>query len=316
MQKTVLAIIPHSIAGRLIVNSFADGFIQNGHIVDFFDELKQNDFTLNKKYDYIIGYDFSPIKIKTDNNLNIPCISYFADVIESKASGVGEKFDEYLPLLNKDDNYIFYWDKVLTEQANFKNLFYMPMFVNTDIYKPTNAKKEYDIMFAGRLDTENRLETAIDLMKMYPDLNFAWFAIEKHYKDALSRTDEKELLEKSYKGFIDNEPDMAREINKARIVYTINSQGISSLNHRTIQSLACKTLVITDFREEINMFKGNLPFYIDLQDLAEKIKYYLNNEKAYEYTANKCHEFVSQNLSAKVCVEKMLESINKINYCN
>ncbi len=312
MSDLILVIIPHSIAGRLIVKSLADGFEQNGFSVDFYDEMTQNNFSefiKDKDYKYITGYDFSPLKLKVDNKLKMPCICYFADVIESKAAGVGEDFDKYIPFLNEKDVYTFYWDKELAKQADYKNLFYMPMFVNTEVYKPMDIEKEYDIMFAGRLDTDYRLEMTIDLMKMFSNLNFAWFAIEKHYIDALSRTDEKELLKKAYKGFIDNEPDMAKEINKSKIIYTINSQGLTSLNHRTIQTVACKTLVISDFREEINMYKGDLPFYIDIQDLAEKIKYYSENKKAYEYTTDKCYQFAINNLSAKICVEKMLDRI-------
>ena len=186
---------------------------------------------------------------------------------------------------------------------------YFPHFVNTEIYKPQSIKKEYDIMFAGRLDTDYRLNFFIELMQHFPNLNFAWFAIEKHYNDAISRTEEKDLINKAYKGFIDNETDMANELNKAKIVFNMNSQGISSLNYRTIQTIACKTLMISDFREEINLFKGDLPFYINLNDLIEKINYYLQNEKAYEYTTNKCFEIASKHLNSKTCVKQMLDII-------
>ena len=189
-------------------------------------------------------------------------------------------------------------------------MFYMPHFVNTDIYKPLNLKKEYDVMFAGRLDTDYRLNFFVELIQSFPNFNFVWFAIEKHYQDALLRTDEKELIKKSYKGFIDNEKDMAIELNKAKIVFNMNSQGISSLNYRTIQTIACKTLLISDFREEINMFRGDLPFYINIEDLKEKIKYYLDNDKAYEYTTTKCFDFTSKHLNSKICVENMLKLIN------
>ena len=58
----ILGILPHSIGGRLTISSIFDGFVQNGHEVEIFDELKQNDFLqfIDKKiYDYIVGYDFS-----------------------------------------------------------------------------------------------------------------------------------------------------------------------------------------------------------------------------------------------------------------
>jgi spore maturation protein CgeB len=90
----------------------------------------------------------------------------------------------------------------------------------------------------------------------------------------------------------------------------MNSQGISSLNYRTIQTMACKTLMITDFREEINMFQGNLPFYINFLDLIDKINYYMQNDKAYEYTINKCYEIVSKHLNSSVCVKQIIDVVN------
>lgn len=308
----ILGILPHSIGGRLTISSLFDGLIQNGCTVEIFDELKQEnflEFIKNKNYDFIVGYDFSGLKLKVDNNLDIPSINYFSDEIESFASGVQNDWGKYLPYLSKKDNYTFYWDKVLSKKYDIKNLYYMPHFVNTEIYAPQEIKKEYDIMFAGRLDTDYRLNFFIELMQNFPNLNFAWYAIEKHYQDALNRTDEKYLLQQAYKGFIDNETDMATALNKAKIVFNMNSQGISSLNYRTIQTMACKTLMITDFREEINLFRGNLPFYINFEDLIEKINYYLQNKKAYEYTVNKCYEITSEHLNSKVCTKQILDIV-------
>ncbi|MBQ3311540.1 glycosyltransferase [bacterium] len=308
----ILGILPHSIGGRLTISSVFDGFIQNGHFVQIYDELKQDnflEFINGKNYDYIVGYDFSPVKLKVDNNLHIPLISYFSDVIEGKASGVNDDWQKYLPYLECNDNYTFYWDRELCKKINNKNIFYLPHFVNTEIYKPLNLKKEFDIMFAGRLDTDYRLNFFIELMQNFPNLSFGWFAIQRHFEDALSRTDEKELLKHAYMGFIDNEKSMAQAINKAKIVINMNSQGISSLNYRTIQTVACKTLLISDFREELDLFSGNLPFYVNSADLVEKINYYLNNQKAYCYVADKCYEVVSQRLNSKICVNLMLQKL-------
>ena len=73
----ILGILPHSIGGRLTISSIFDGFVQNGHSVEIFDELKSDNFMefINGKiYDYIVGYDFSPIKLKVDNNLSFKFI--------------------------------------------------------------------------------------------------------------------------------------------------------------------------------------------------------------------------------------------------
>ena len=68
----VLAILPISIGGRLTTNSIIDGMRQNDCQVKVFDELFDKDLSivLADKYDYILGYDYSALKIKIDNNFS------------------------------------------------------------------------------------------------------------------------------------------------------------------------------------------------------------------------------------------------------
>lgn len=307
MNLKILGILPHSIGGRLTISSIFDGFIQNGHAVEIVDILK-NDIFKNDVYDYVVGYGFSAIKYNIENKLNLKTINYFSDVIETPAAGSG--YDLYKNELYKPQNYSFYWDRALCEKADYVNLFYMPHFVNTDLYKNLGLEKEFDINFAGRLDTDFRLNSFLKLLKALPNSKFAWYAIEKHYQDAISRVeeDDKILLKKCYQGFIDNEKDMATALNKAKIVVNFNSQGETSLNYRTIQALACETLVLSDERGELDLFDNVIPTYTTIENLIETIKFYLprDNSSILKY----CRENIVKNHSSKICVEKMIKLIN------
>lgn len=306
-NKKILAILPISIGGRLTTSSIIDGFKQNGCEVKVFDELfdkNLNDY-LNDSYDFISGYDFSGLKIKIDNNLPWRSLNYFSDDIRSKASG--PEWEKYLPYLENDDNYTFYWDKVLTEYENFKNINYLPHFVNFDIYKDMDVKPEFDVMFAGRLDTDYRLSFFEELITKLPDLKIAWYAIDRHYEDAKKRSKYPELITLCYQGFIDNEEDMAKAINNAKIVFNINSQGISSLNYRTFQTVACKRLMLSDFREELALFDGHLPFYEDFSDLIFKIESYLEDKDAYKRVVNECYNIAKISHNSKDCTRYMLK---------
>ena len=306
-NKKILAILPISIGGRLTTSSIIDGFRQNGCEVKVFDELfdkNLNDY-LNDSYDFISGYDFSGLKIKIDNNLPWRSLNYFSDDIRSKASG--PEWEKYLPYLENDDNYTFYWDKVLTEYENFKNINYLPHFVNFDIYKDMDVEPEFDVMFAGRLDTDYRLSFFEELITKLPDLKIAWYAIDKHYEDAKKRSKYPELITLCYQGFIDNEEDMAKAINNAKIVFNINSQGISSLNYRTFQTVACKRLMLSDFREELALFDGHLPFYEDFSDLIFKIESYLEDKDAYKRVVDECYNIAKISHNSKDCTRYMLK---------
>ncbi|MBR3604725.1 MAG: glycosyltransferase family 1 protein [Candidatus Gastranaerophilales bacterium] len=308
-MKKILGIMPHSIGGRLTTSSLLDGFSLNNYEVVVFDELKNDDFSkhLIDKYDYIVGYDFSPIKLKIDYNLKIPCVSYFSDVIQEKTSGVG--YLEYQKYLKNEDIFVFYWDRTLAKKEGY---FYQPHFVNTSVYK-NYLKPEYDVLFAGRLDTDLRLNLYLELNKLLPDLKFKYCGIKRHFEDALLRcnNEDKKILKSTYFGFIDNEKDMARVINEAKIIYNINAQGVSSLNYRTIQTLACERLLISDSREELDLFKGLIPTYSNPQDLAQKIKYYLENIHEYQRITKKSREIIELNHDSFKCVKDMLDKINQ-----
>ena len=309
-KNKILAILPISIGGRLTTNSIIDGFRQNGYEVKVFDELfdkNLNDY-LNDDYDFITGYDFSGLKIKIDNNLPWRSLNYFSDDIRSKASG--PEWEKYLPYLENDDNYTFYWDKVLTEYENFKNINYLPHFVNFEIYKDMEIEPEFDVMFAGRLDTDYRLSFFEELITKLPDLKIAWYAIDKHYEDAKKRAKYPELITLCYQGFIDNEKDMAKAINNAKIVFNMNSQGISSLNYRTFQTVACKRLMLSDYREELALFDGHMPFYEDFSDLVFKIESYLEDKEAYQKVVEKCYDVAKMSHNSKDCTRYMLKVAN------
>ena len=310
MDEKYLIILPISIGGRLTTSSIIDGYKQNNCDVFVYDELFNNnlkEILAKNKFKQIIGYDFSPLKIKVDNNLNIPCICYFSDDIRSKTSG--PEWEKYLPYLNDDDNYTFYWDKVLTSYENFKNIHYLPHFVNFDIYKDNGTKPEFDLMFAGRLDTDFRLSFFEELVTKLPDLKIAWHAIGKHYDDAKKRAKYPEIIDLCYQGFIDNEEDMAKAINNTKIVFNMNAQGISSLNYRTFQTVACKRLLISDYREELALFDGYMPFYEDFSDLIFKIESYLEDEEAYNKVVENCYNIAKQSHNSKDCVRYMLKTV-------
>ena len=308
-KKKILAVLPESIGGRLTMSSIIDGFKQNDCNVIVFDELFDKNLkqVLRRKFDYICGYDYSGLKIKADYNLKVPSINYFSDDLRSKTSG--PEWEKYLPCLEEEDNYTFYWDKVLTSYESFKNITYLPHFVNFEVYRDLGTEPEYDVMFAGRLDTDYRLSFFEELVNKLPSLNIAWFAIDRHYQDARNRAIYPELIDLCYRGFIDNEEDMAKAINNSKIVFNMHSQGISSLNYRTFQTVACKRLIISDYREELALFEGHLPFYEDFSDLIFKIESYLEDKKAYKKVTDECWKIAKRCHNSKDCTRYMLKVV-------
>ena len=316
----ILAIMPESIGGRLTSSSLFDGFRLLGHDVEVFDALFEpvdavKSLVEEKDFDFVASYDYTAIIYKTKLGLKIPSINYFSDVIDDEHSG--KYWREYYDFLNEDENYVFYWDRELCEKKKneIKNLFYMPHFVNTMVYRNLGLRTEYELMFAGRLDSDFRLRTVVTLMKKFKHLRFGWFAHQKHFEQALLRLDsdeEKELLKKNYRGFVDTEEKMSKVINKSKIVFNYNAQGAGSLNYRTYQVMACEKLLLSDYRkegEELFSPGENFVMFSSFDDLCLKIDYFLNNEEEYKRIVHAGREVVEKNHSSKVCAAKMFDCI-------
>ena len=303
-RNKLLGVFPESIGGRLTISSIFDGLEENGFEIVVYDLLEDETPDLKENYSAIVSYDYTAIKIKEKYNLKIPTLNYFSDLLRSRTAG--ENWEVYEKYLDDDKNYVFYWDRELSEYEKIKNLYYLPHFVNHNIYKNI-SKPVVDIMFAGRLDTDYRLNFIEKLVSDLPEYGFEWYAIERHYKDALNRAKNKDIIEKIYKGFIDNEEDMALAINRAKIVINMNSQGKSSLNYRTVQTAACERLMLSDYRDELDIFDGKMPYYSDIEDLERQIKIYLENPKTYEMVTKACKEIALKKLNSKDGAKFMLE---------
>ena len=73
--------------------------------------------------------------------------------------------------------------------------------------------------------------------------------------------------------------------------------------------MACERLIISDFREELDLFDNIIPIYNDVDDLAQKIDFYIKNQEEYTRIVKKSREFIKLNHDSKICVKKILEII-------
>ena len=67
--------------------------------------------------------------------------------------------------------------------------------------------------------------------------------------------------------------------------------------------------MISDFREELNLFDGMMPFYEDFSDLIFKIESYLEDKDAYNRVVEGCYEIAKQSHNSKCCTRYMLNTV-------
>lgn len=321
-MKKILAILPESIGGRLTMTSLFKGFENCGFEITLVDKLnpesKNQVKSLNiDEFEFLISYDFVGIEFKTDLGLNIKTVNYFSDVIESDCSG--KYWSKYYDKLKDKDNFVFYWDKDLTQKANnaeIANITYLPHCVDVETYKNLDLDNDYDVMFAGRLTYGTRVDRFLNLVKSLPEVKFALYCFEKHLDAVCEKLTDNDanLLKSIYKGFIDTEEKMSIAINKSKIVLNFTSQGQSSLNYRLFQVLACEKILLTDYRSELeSLFTPgkDVLFYNDDKDLIKRIEDCLANPQKYADITKAGRNTVVEKYSSTVAAKKILEVLNK-----
>lgn len=202
---------------------------------------------------------------------------------------------------------------------------------NIDYQNPFYFKSKYDLMFAptkSMVEYMKYNKTARKVfwlpfsvcIEKYKDLGLnktidvmATFTMKKHWYP-----DRKKIhkIIKTLGVRILTEPvfhdEYIQKINESKIFVTNN--GIHQcLNMKYTEVLACGTLLLADRPEDLDEmgFKDgeHLVIYNGWEDLKDKIKYYLKNDKEREEIAKNGMNFVREKHSNQVRIKEMIEII-------
>jgi hypothetical protein len=104
------------------------------------------------------------------------------------------------------------------------------------------------------------------------------------------------------------------KINRSKICITSNNK-FKSLSIKYYEVMACGSMLLADEPEDLNelgFINGiHLVIYKDLDDLKEKIYFYLTNEKMLKTISNQGMEFVRENHNNSVRVQQMTKIIQE-----
>jgi len=160
--------------------------------------------------------------------------------------------------LNSTEYYLQYFNDFS------KYTYWFPNAYPSDLIKPiNNVDKKYDFGFCGSLHNERR-----DIMNALAEFN--------------PKVD----------NFVIGD-DMVKAINSYKIHFNRNLGN--DINYRTFETLGCKTFLITNHTpglEKLFDIGKDLVTWDNMNDLKEKIRYYLDNPKSREEIENKGYETV------------------------
>ena len=236
------------------------------------------------------GYNIEYLPNK--NHLNVMWNLYNPHIIPN------EEFEKY--------DYIFVASYQSAETIKNKvNKPVEPLLQCTDhesFYPEPNTECEEDILFIGntrgffRQIIKDTLDTEFDVS--------IYGAEWDSYIDS-----------KYIKGeFIPNE-ELHKYYSSCKILLNDHLESMKKydyLSNRLFDALACETLIISDKVPSIDLFEGAVITYDDVDDLNEKIKYYLNNEEERKLKAKKGREIVIENHTFQKRVDYILNCLKEM----
>lgn len=218
------------------------------------------------------------------------CVDYFPNA-------TGGTYERNQSLFNRD-KYDLYFGVVshitrnLEKNGVCKKAYLLPFSIDTNIYKCQNIKiKKYDVfaVFTKRDDT-------------YPNRHLVHKMLSKT-RDLKIFTDKIQ-----HEAYID-------KINDSRLCITSNNK-FKSLSIKYVEILSCGGFLLADKPEDFDelgyIHNRHLAIYDDLQDLSDKIRFYLKHEDLRNSISQQGIEFVRTNHSNEVRVKEMTKIINDV----
>ena len=207
--------------------------------------------------------------------------------------------------------HMFIWDRYYVEELQklgFRNTYYMPIAANTKRYHKINEQardaNEYscDVSFVGSWSYKRELV----LRKLLEfDLKIYGYGWEK----ASPRIKERFL------GPADNITELPFIYNYSKINVNVTmEQGISSLNMRVFDVMACEGFLISDYKpdfRELFDYDNEAVCYQHVDELPELIQYYLTHEDERRRKARAARRRVLREHSYKNRAEFIIETLQK-----
>lgn len=295
----ILIILHTGRAGPYVMMDLADTFTEMGHEVVFMrteelckvaEEMPTTEglhelgrSILSLKPDVAMGYGATALFyfriengpfVNVFESLRIPYCSIFYD-----SPLLDIVFTSVALTADAQHHFMFIWDRYYTEELKklgFKNTYFMPIAANTKRYRklPENLRADSpfacDVSFVGSWSPKRDL-----VLRHLADFELAVYGYD---------------WEKSSVGLQDKSRGPAHNISELPFLYNYSKinvnvtmeQGVTSLNMRVFDVIACEGFLISDYKpdfEELFDMDKEIVCYRSVEELPGLVDYYLKNEK-------------------------------------
>lgn len=183
-------------------------------------------------------------------------------------------------------------------------VFFIPLFANTSIFKNYDNEKMIDFMMLGEVSFPDIYPLRAKIIEHYKDDPRFFTRPHPGWKDFTNEQAEKALIGENY----------ARTINQAKLFFACGSVR-EVVTFKYFEVPACHTLLMAPALPElaeIGLIPGKHFVDIDEENFAEKAEYYLTNEEERERITKEGYHFIHNHHSTAHRAKQLVEQIKGV----
>ncbi|ASK61074.1 hypothetical protein CFK37_02105 [Virgibacillus phasianinus] len=186
----------------------------------------------------------------------------------------------------------------------YDQVFFLPQFANTTIFKDYGGKKKIDLMMLGEVSLPQIYPLREKVLQHYRDTPEFFNQPHPGWRDFTTKQAEKALIGENY----------ARTINQAKLFFACGSVR-QVVTFKYFEVPACHTLLMAPALpelEEIGLIPGKHFVDINEENFSERADYYLRNTKELERITEEGYRFVHNHHSTAHRARQLVGKIKTI----
>lgn len=247
-----------------------------------------------------IGKTFDPVVTGLSNN-NIPVGLVVNDAhrfVEQRGRYILNNHIGTFFVICQHNFYNYY------PRQRHKQVFFLPQFANTSIFKDYGEKKAIDFMMLGEVSLPQIYPLREKILQHYTDVPGFFNRPHPGWRDFTTKQAEKALIGENY----------ARTINQANLFFACGSIR-QVVTFKYFEVPACRTLLMAPVLPELKEI-GLIPgkHFVDINEgnFLEKADYYLKNTKERKKITDEGYHFTHNHHSTAHRARQLVQQIKRV----
>ena len=263
------------------------------------------------KFDFVFNCEKKIIPLLDENFISSIKTETYVHFLED-ISGLNE-----YKVFNLKNNFIFSSDKNLSKERSAR---FLTPAIDAPSYKTMFKEYKYQITFAGKVDSLQRLKILTKIIENFGEINI--FADIDDFNRSIKLIEQENLLndfllslyKNSYRGYLRTQEELGKLYSQTKMNLDLGKENADKLNYRVFEVLASGGFLLAEDNNYIKTYFDDgkeLETFKTTDEAIDKIRFYLQNLNIAQSIALNGKRRVSTSYTFKDRAKEILTTIKE-----